>query len=72
MGPQQLRGVYHERALPGAAMRFLHPIESLMLPVLDFNPVLRPAGLIGPIAMLRDDPLSRNAPNMNGDENGIS
>ena len=42
------------KALPGAAVSFLHPIEGVVLPVLDLDPVLRPAGLIGPIAMLRD------------------
>jgi hypothetical protein len=32
-------------------MGFLHPSESVMLPVLDLDPMLRLAGLIGPVAM---------------------
>jgi hypothetical protein len=39
------------------AVGFLHPIESLMLPVLHLDPVLRPASLIRPIAMSRDKAL---------------
>jgi len=38
-------------------VRFLHPIEGLMLPVLHLDPVLRPTGLIGPVAMLRNQTL---------------
>jgi hypothetical protein len=36
---------------------FLHPIEGLMLSVLHLDPVLRLAGLIGPVAMFRDKAL---------------
>jgi hypothetical protein len=38
-------------------MGFLHPSESLMLSILHLDPILRPAGLIRPIAMLRDKAL---------------
>src|SRR5262249_47029200 len=34
------------KALPGAAVSFLHPIKGVMLPVLDLDPVLRPAARI--------------------------
>jgi len=46
-----------ERSAGPAAVSFLHTIESLVLPVLDLDPVLRPPGLIGPVAMLRDEAL---------------
>jgi hypothetical protein len=36
---------------------FLHAIESVMLPVFDLDPVLRPASLIRPVAVFGDDPL---------------
>jgi hypothetical protein len=36
---------------------FLHPIESVMLPVLDLDPVLGPAALVRPLAMLRNQAL---------------
>ena len=39
------------------SVSFLHAIESVVLPVLDLDPVLRPTGLIGPVAMLRDETL---------------
>ena len=38
-------------------MRFPDTSKSLMLPVFDLDPVLRPAGLIGPLAMLRNQTL---------------
>jgi len=38
-------------------MRFHDTSESLMLPVFDLDPVLRPAGLIGPLAMLLNQTL---------------
>ena len=38
-------------------MRFLHPIESLVLPVLHFDPVLAATAAIGPIAMFRNQSL---------------
>ena len=39
------------KALPGAAVSFLHTIKCIVLPVLDLDPVLSPSGLIGPVAM---------------------
>jgi len=36
---------------------FLHPIEGVVLPVLDLNPVLGPATLIRPVAVLRNQAL---------------
>ena len=42
---------------PLQRLSFLDSIESVMLPVLDLDPVLRPVALIGPIAMFRDQAL---------------
>ena len=38
-------------------MSFLHTIKCIVLPVFDLNPMLRPTGLIGPVAMLGDETL---------------
>ena len=36
---------------------FLHPIESVTLPVLDLDPVLRPAALVGGLLFASDESL---------------
>ena len=38
-------------------MRFRDTSESLIFPVFDLDPVLRPAGLIGPLALLLNQTL---------------
>jgi hypothetical protein len=43
--------------LRGSTELIHHPAERRMLPVLDFDPAIKPAGAIGAIAVLRDQTL---------------
>jgi hypothetical protein len=45
------------QAAASAAVSSLHAIESMVLPILDLDPVPRPAALIWPVPALRYQPL---------------
>ena len=57
--PEHVIGIIEAALRDGGAgsVSFLHPIECVVLSVLHLDPVLRPAALIGSVAMFRDKAL---------------